>query len=80
MNLLAIRLRWELRRFFWFWAVVVFALAVEVPLVLMIQWQHIVVNRITLLPIGVAVVVVTVGGVRFVEKFIVKSAPPDEDA
>ncbi len=79
MNLLAVRLRWELRRCVWFWGVAALALAVEMPLALMIQWHQITINRITLLPIGVAALVITLGAVKFVEKFIVKYAPPDEE-
>jgi hypothetical protein len=78
MNLIAIRLRWELRRFFWFWATIVLALALELPLVLIIPWPHIRINRITLLPIGFAVLMITFGAVKFVETFIVKYIPPDE--
>ncbi len=79
MNLLAIRLRWKLRRYVWFWVVIFLALALEMTLALMIQWKHITVNRITLLPIGVAALVITLGAVKFVETFIVKAAPPDEE-
>lgn len=79
MNLLAVRLRWELRRCVWFWVVAALALAVEMPLALMIQWHQITINRITLLPIGVAVLLITLGAVKFVEKFIVKYTPSDEE-
>lgn len=79
MNLLAIRLRWELRKYVWFWTVVVLALTLEVPLALMIRWKDITINRITLLPIGVAVLVITMGAVKFVEKFILKVPPSDEE-
>jgi hypothetical protein len=79
VNGVAAKIRWDLRRNFWFWAVIVLALALEMPLVLMIPWQHITINRITLLPIGVAALVITLGAVKFVEKFIVKYVPPDEE-
>ena len=67
VNLLAIRLRWELRRRVWFWVAVALAFALEVPLALMIQWREITINRITLLPIGVAALVMTMGAVKLVE-------------
>jgi hypothetical protein len=80
MNLLAIRIRWKLRKCVWFWATIILALALQVPLVLMIPWPHMTVNRITLLPIGVAALMITLGAVKFVETFIVKYVPPDEEA
>jgi len=40
--------------------------------------QHMV-SKFTLLPIGLADLLVTVGVVRFVQKFIVKYVPPDEE-
>ncbi len=79
MNLLSIRLRWELKRCVWFWTVAVLAFALEVPLALMIQWHQITINRITLLPIGIAALLITLGSVKFAEKFIVKYVPPDKE-
>lgn len=80
MNVLAVGICWDLRRRLWFWGVVGFVLALHVPLFLVIQWPERWVSRIALLPIGIADLLVTVGVVRFVEKFIVKSPPPDEEA
>lgn len=77
MNLLAVRIRWKLRKCVWFWVTIVLVLALQLPLVLMVQWPHMTVNRITLLPIGVAALMITLGAVKFVEKFIVKYVPPD---
>jgi hypothetical protein len=79
VNGVAAKIRWDLRRYFWFWVVIVLALALEMPLVLMIPWQQITINRITLLPIGVAALVITLGAVKLVETLVVKAAPPDEE-
>lgn len=79
MNFLAVGICWDLRRRWWFWAVVVLVLALHVPVILMIKWPDWWVSRFALLPIGLADMLVTVGVVRFVEKFIVKSPPPDEE-
>lgn len=78
MNVLAVGICWDLRRRLWFWGVVALVLALHLPLFLMVQWPERWVSRFTLLPIGIADLLVTVGVVRFVEKFIVKSPPPDE--
>jgi hypothetical protein len=77
--LLAIGMCWDLRRRVWFWGVIVFVLALHVPLILMVKWPHMTISRISLLPIGLADLLITVGAVRFVEKFIVKAAPLDEE-
>jgi hypothetical protein len=60
--------------------VVAVVLALHVPLFFLIQWPHIWVPGLALLPIGLADVLIILGAVRFVEKFIVKSPPPDEEA
>jgi hypothetical protein len=78
MNILAVGVCWDLRRRWWFWAVVVLVLALHVPVILMIKWPDRWVSRFALLPIGLADMLVTVGVVRFVQKFIVKAPPPDE--
>jgi hypothetical protein len=73
MNTLAVGICWDLRRRVWFWCVIVLILALHVPLVLRIQWPHVWVPKVALLPIGLADLLFTVGVVRFVEKFLVKS-------
>ena len=77
MNVLAVGICWDLRRRLWFWVVVALVLALHVPLFLMIQWPERWVSRFSLLPIGLADMLITIGVVRFVQKFIMKS-PPDE--
>jgi hypothetical protein len=79
MNTLAVGICWDLRRHLWFWAVVGVVLLLHVPLILMIQWPQEWVPRMALLPIGLADMLITVGVVRFVQKFIVISPPPDEE-
>jgi len=38
--LFAIKLRWNLRKRIWFWVIIVFILAVHIPLFLMVQWPQ----------------------------------------
>ena len=54
-------------------------LALNVPLIVMIHWPHRWVSRIELLPIGLADFAITVGAVRFVQKFIVRSPASGEE-
>jgi len=83
MTMLAIRIRWDLRNRFWFWLVIVFVLALHVPLLFFVRWPegyHGWLPAIGTLPIGLADVLIILGVVGFVEKFIVKSPPPDQEA
>jgi hypothetical protein len=80
VNVVAVGMCWDLRKRWWFWAVIVLVLVLHVPMVLLIQWPpNIWVSKFTLLPIGLADLLVTVGVVRFVQKVIVKYVPPDEE-
>ena len=80
MWLLAIKIRWDLRTRVWFWGVVLFVLALHVPLFFLIRWPDGWVPGVALLPIGLADLAIILGAVKFVETFIVKSPPPDEEA
>jgi hypothetical protein len=81
MVMLAIKVRWDLRKRVWFWAVIVFVLLLHVPLLFVFRWPqgfHGWLPAIGTLPIGLADLLIILGAVQFVEKFIVK-APPAED-
>lgn len=80
VNVVAVGMCWDLRRRWWFWAVIVLVLALHVPVVLMIHWpKNVWVSKFTLLPIGLADLGIAVGIVRFVQKFIVRYVPRDEE-
>ena len=78
MNLVAIGICWDLRRRVWFWAVAMSVLALHIRLILLIHWPHYWIPGIALVPIGFVDVLITVGIIRFVQKFIVREDPPDE--
>jgi len=80
MVMLAIKVRWDLRKRVWFWVVILFVLLLHVPLLFLFRWPdgfHGWLPAIGTLPIGFADVLIILGSVQFVEKFIVK-APPAE--
>jgi uncharacterized membrane protein YfcA len=77
-TMFAIRIRWDLRKHIWFWAVIVTILALHVPLFFIVRWPSGRVPPLALLPIAVADCLIVVGAVRFVEKFIVKAPDPKE--
>lgn len=81
MTMLAIRVRWDLRKHWWFWGVIVFVLALHVPLLFLFRWPegaHGWLPAMGTLPIGVADFLIVYGVVRFVEKFLAKSPPTKE--
>jgi hypothetical protein len=79
MNTIAVKSRLDLRRHIWFWVVAVLTPAIEIPLVMNIQWPHRWVSHIELLPIGFAVVMIMLGAIWLAEKIFPKSPHSDED-
>ena len=81
MMMFAIRVRWDLRKRIWFWAIVVVLLLLQIPLLFIFQWPrgfHGWLPAVGTLPIGLADLLIILGAVRFVEKFIVKAPPAGE--
>lgn len=51
MTVLVVRMRWDLRRYAWFWAVVVGILLLHIPLVMLVPWSSSnTYSRVVLLP------------------------------
>jgi hypothetical protein len=81
MTMLAIRVRWDLRKRIWFWTIVVVLLLLHVPLLVVLRWPrgfHGWLPAIGTLPIGLADLLIILGAVQLVEKFIVTSPPTEE--
>ena len=78
VNAIVIRIRWELRRYVWFWVVMAIVVTAELPIVFTVKWPHQWVPAVSLLPIGLAGFFVAYGAIRLVEHFMVKT-PPDEE-
>jgi len=75
---LAIKIRWNLRKHVWFWATIVFILALHVPLVLIVRWpQGRVPTLVYTLPIGIADFLIILVAVGLAEKLFSKSHSPD---
>jgi hypothetical protein len=77
----AIKIRWNLRKHVWFWAIMAVILALHVPLVFMVRWPQ--GNAPTLfytLPFGLVDFLIISGALRLAEKFFLKgSSPTDEE-
>jgi hypothetical protein len=81
MMMIAIKVRWDLRKHLWFWTVIVFLLLLHVPLLFLFRWPngfHGWLPAVGTLPIGLADCLIILGAIHLVEKFIVKS-PPAQD-
>jgi len=80
MMMFAVKIRWNLRKHFWFWAVIGFILALHVPLVLMVRWpQGSAPTLFYTMPLGIADFLIISGAVRLAERLFCKgSSPADE--
>ena len=82
MAIIAIRLRWKLRKHIWFWAIIVFILALHIPLVSIVRWpQSNVPTLAYTMPLGVADFLIILGAVRLAEKiFLHDSSSKDGES
>jgi hypothetical protein len=67
--LLAMNLRWELRKYLWFWLTMACIVGAHIPLVLLVPWTSRWVPAVGLLPIVVADIAIIFGCLHFVEKW-----------
>lgn len=74
MILLAVRIRWDLRKEVWFWGVMTLMLVLHVPLVLLVRWPHRWIPAIAILPIAVLDCLIILGVVRITER-VIKAQP-----
>ena len=73
MIIIAIKMRWELRKHVWFWAIIALILALHVPLVLMVRWpQGNVPTLFYTMPLGIADFVIISGALGLAERFLLK--------
>ncbi|MGO9777445.1 MAG: hypothetical protein ACLQGT_11890 [Terracidiphilus sp.] len=81
MMMFAVKLRWRLRKYVWFWATIVLILALHVPLFFILQWPDTKVPTIAYsLPMGIVDFLLIMGAVGLAERIFLKNPPPDEEA
>ncbi|MGB6979334.1 MAG: hypothetical protein WBD66_09010 [Candidatus Acidiferrales bacterium] len=69
MIMVAIYIRWNLRKHLWFWATIVFILALHVPLFFLVRWpQGNVPTLFYTMPVGIADFLIVLGAVGLAEK------------
>ena len=74
MIMLAVKIRWNLRKHVWFWGTIVFTLALHVPLFFLVRWpQGNVPTLAYTLPIGIADFLIILTAVGIAEQFFSKS-------
>lgn len=79
MVILAIKIRWNLRKHVWFWAVIVFVLALHVPLFSMVRWpQGNVPTLFYTMPLGIVDFLVISQALRLAEKLLSKESSSND--
>jgi len=79
MFMIAVRLRWKLRRYAWFWATVVCALLLHIPFLFLVHWPKTNVPTIAYsLPLGIVDFLLISGALGLAEKLFSKGSSLDE--
>ena len=80
--LIAMKLRWELRKYLWFWLTTACIVGAHIPLVLLVPWTSRWIPAVGIVPIVFADIAVILGILHLVEKWKVpnSSSKPGEAA
>jgi uncharacterized membrane protein len=73
--MLAIRIRWDLRRRLWFWAMILSLLALHLPLLFFLPWPAGWLPIQLTLPVALADFLIVLGAARLIGKRIAQSPP-----
>lgn len=77
-SMVAVRLRWDLRKHGWFWAAIVLVLILHVPLLLIVRWPESSVPTIVYsLPMGVADFLLITGAIKLAERVFSRERSSD---
>jgi hypothetical protein len=80
MFMVAVRLRWKLRRYAWFWGTIALVLLLHIPFLFLVHWPESRVPTIAYsLPLGIVDFLLTSGALGLAEKLFSKGPPLDED-
>ena len=80
MVILAIKIRWNLRKHVWFWAVIVFVLALHIPLFSMVRWpQGNVPTLFYTMPLGIADFLIISQALRLAERLLSKDSSSSDE-
>lgn len=71
VTMLAIKIRWNLSKHVWFWAVIVFMLALHIPLFLIVRWpQEKLPTIFYTMPLGIVDFLIISGALGLAEKLL----------
>ena len=80
LAMIAVKLRWKLRRHIWFWATIIFVLFLHVPLLFFVHWpQSNVPTIVYSLPLGVVDFSVITGAISLAQKVFSKDSSADAE-
>ncbi len=80
MFMVAVRLRWKLRRYAWFWATIIFVLLLHIPFLFLVHWPQTHVPTIVYsLPLGIGDFLVISGAISLAQKVFSKTGSSDDE-
>jgi hypothetical protein len=80
MIMLAVKIRWNLRKHIWFWAIIAIILVLHVPLAFMVRWPQ--GNGPTLfytMPVGIADFLIILGATGLAERLFSKGVSSNDE-
>lgn len=79
MAIYAVKLRWKLRRYVWFWVIIGLILALHIPFLFVVHWPESNVPTIVYsLPLGIWDFLLIMGGIGLAQKIFLRGAAPEE--
>jgi hypothetical protein len=80
MTMLAIYLRWKLRKHAWFWAAIAFILLLHIPLFYVVRWPESNIPTIAYsMPLGITDFLLISGAIGIAEKIFSKPSSSDDE-
>jgi hypothetical protein len=80
VGIVAIKIRWNLRKHIWFWAIIAIILALHVPLVFIVRWpQGSVPTLFYTLPFGLVDFLIISGALKLAEKLFSNSSSSSDE-
>lgn len=81
MVVLAVKLRWKLRRHVWFWATIIFVLLLHIPFLFLVHWPESHVPTIVYsLPLGIVDFLLISGAISLAQRVFAHGSSDDEEA
>ncbi len=81
MFMVAVRLRWKLRRYAWFWGTIVFVLLLHIPFLFLVHWPQTHVPTIVYsLPLGIVDFLLISGAISLAQRVFGNGSSDDDEA